>query len=135
MRWLKRRNERQRGHAMTEMALTLPLVLLMVMGIMDFGRMLFIYSQVSNAAREGVRWGSVTGVVPQGTAPHFVDCNGIREAVLTRFANILDITEDDISIQYDDGATLKGFNCNGSNPSQTLIEQGDRILVTEPPIG
>ena len=124
----KRRGER--GQSLTEMALTLPILMLLVMGIMDFGRMLFIYSQVSNAAREGARWGSVTGVVPQGTDPHFVDCDGIRQAVVSRFATVLDITDEDIKIHYDDGATQYGFNCNSGNPASSLIRQGDRIIVT-----
>lgn len=49
----------QRGQALVEFALVLPILLLMVIGIMDFGRALFVYSEVSNAAREAVRYAAV----------------------------------------------------------------------------
>jgi Flp pilus assembly protein TadG len=47
------RNER--GQAVIEMALTLPLLLLVVFGIFDFGFMFQRYEVVTNAAREGAR--------------------------------------------------------------------------------
>lgn len=121
----------QRAHAMTEMALTLPILLMVIMGIMDFGRAFFIYSQVSNAAREGARWGSVTGVVPQGQLEQWQDCDAIREAVVDKFGLALDIEPGDIIIEYDDGATLLPYNCNGtSGPAADQMSQGDRIRVT-----
>jgi Flp pilus assembly protein TadG len=54
----------QRGQAVIEMALTLPLLLLIVFGIIDFGFMFQRYEVVTNAAREGAR----LGVLPQYTA-------------------------------------------------------------------
>lgn len=45
-----------RGAAAVEFALVLPLVLLLVCGIVDFGRMLNIQITLSAAAREGARW-------------------------------------------------------------------------------
>jgi Flp pilus assembly protein TadG len=50
---------RQRGQSMVEFALTLPLLLLMLMGMLDLGRGLYAYSVVANAAREGARAGIV----------------------------------------------------------------------------
>ena len=45
------------GQAIVELALTLPLLLLVVMGIFDFGFMFQRYEVVTNAAREGARVG------------------------------------------------------------------------------
>lgn len=53
-----------RGQAVIEMALTLPLLLLVVFGIIDFGFMFQRYESVTNAAREGAR----LGVLPDYTA-------------------------------------------------------------------
>ena len=53
---------RQRAQAMVEFALILPLLLLLVVAIIDLGRALFVYSQVSNAAREAVRYGTVDAI-------------------------------------------------------------------------
>jgi Flp pilus assembly protein TadG len=45
----------KRGQSMVEFALTAPLILLMLFGIVDFGRALFIANEMTNAAREGAR--------------------------------------------------------------------------------
>ena len=44
---------RQKGQALVELALTLPLILLLVLGAMDFGRMFTTKLVLNNAAREG----------------------------------------------------------------------------------
>lgn len=48
-------SHRDRGAAAVEMALMLPLLLLLVFGIIDFGRMLNAQISVTEAAREGAR--------------------------------------------------------------------------------
>jgi TadE-like protein len=45
----------QRGQALVETALVLPVLLIILMGIFDFGRAIFAYNAVSNSAREAVR--------------------------------------------------------------------------------
>ncbi|MER3399978.1 MAG: hypothetical protein C4313_02410 [Thermoflexus sp.] len=52
--------ERSRGQGLVEFALILPVLLLFMLGIMEFGRLLFIYTEVSNAAREGLRAAAAT---------------------------------------------------------------------------
>ena len=54
---LRRRDSR--GSAAVEFALVLPVVLLLVLGIVDFGRMLNAQITVSAAAREGARWAAL----------------------------------------------------------------------------
>lgn len=49
-----------RGQATVEMALVLPILLLVLMGIVEFGRLLHAQLQLQHAAREGVRLG-ITG--------------------------------------------------------------------------
>lgn len=46
---------RQRGQGLVEIALVLPLLLLIFMGIFDFGRAVFAYNTATNAAREAAR--------------------------------------------------------------------------------
>lgn len=48
----------ERGAAMVEMALVLPIVILLFLGMIDFGRAIFLYNNLANAAREGARYGS-----------------------------------------------------------------------------
>jgi Flp pilus assembly protein TadG len=59
----RRQRGSQSGQAVIELALTLPLLLVIVMGIFDFGLMFQRYEVVTNAAREGAR----VGVLPNYT--------------------------------------------------------------------
>lgn len=52
---LKRLRKDVRGQAMVEMAIVLPLLLLLMMIIFDFGRVFNSYLVISNASREGAR--------------------------------------------------------------------------------
>lgn len=47
---------RELGQDLVEMALLLPLLLALTFGIIDFGRVIFSYSTIANAAREGARF-------------------------------------------------------------------------------
>jgi Flp pilus assembly protein TadG len=49
------RNARDRGTAVVEFALVVPVLLLILFGIIDFGRALNAQIQLTGAAREGVR--------------------------------------------------------------------------------
>ena len=50
----------ERGQAIIELALTLPLLLMVVLGVFDFGLMFQRYEVVTNAAREGARLAVLT---------------------------------------------------------------------------
>jgi Flp pilus assembly protein TadG len=54
-------SKRQRGAAAVELAILLPVVLLIIGGIVDFGRFFFTKIELTNAAREGARAAVVTG--------------------------------------------------------------------------
>lgn len=58
-----RRARGERGAAMVEFALVLPMLLILVFGIVDFGRAFQSWVTVTNAAREGARLGTVGGTV------------------------------------------------------------------------
>jgi len=47
------------GQDLVEFALVLPLILMLTIGIMDVARVVMIYTSLSNAAREGARYGIV----------------------------------------------------------------------------
>jgi Flp pilus assembly protein TadG len=50
-----------RGNTLTEFAFILPLLVMVIFGLIDFGRALYTYHFVSDAAREASRWASVRG--------------------------------------------------------------------------
>src|SRR5574340_438685 len=49
---------RKRGQSMVEFALAFPIFLMIVIGIMEFGRLFITYTSVYAAAREGARYGA-----------------------------------------------------------------------------
>jgi Flp pilus assembly protein TadG len=44
-----------RGQTLVEFALILPIFILLLVGIFDFGRAIYAYNTISNASREGMR--------------------------------------------------------------------------------
>jgi Flp pilus assembly protein TadG len=67
----RKRSRRERGQALLEFALVVPIFLVLVFGIVDFGWALKTWITVTNSAREGARFGAV-GWAP-GTYP--TNCN------------------------------------------------------------
>src|ERR1043165_3932016 len=47
------------GAAMVELALALPILLLLVWGVIDFGRLLYTTNSMASAVREGSRYAAV----------------------------------------------------------------------------
>ena len=60
----KRTHRSREGAAALEFALVLPLLVVVLFGIIDFGYLMFVVSTMNNAAREGAR----RGAVDSGTA-------------------------------------------------------------------
>lgn len=58
--WIRRRMSAEGGNAAVELALVLPFFLALVMGIIEFGRVLYFKQVITNAARESSR-ASATG--------------------------------------------------------------------------
>jgi Flp pilus assembly protein TadG len=83
---LRHNNEKrrpERGATLVEQALVLVLFLTVVFAIIDFGRALYTYHFVSNAAREATRWASV-----RGNACKAPDCPANNAAVQTYVSNV-----------------------------------------------
>lgn len=53
------KNRKQRGQALVETALVLPVILAMVLGIFGFGRIFNAQLVITNASREGARLGAL----------------------------------------------------------------------------
>jgi Flp pilus assembly protein TadG len=71
----------ERGQAVIELALTLPLLLVVVFGIIDFGFMFQRYEAVTNAAREGARIGVLadyTATEAQNRALDYLVASGLN---------------------------------------------------------
>jgi len=84
-----RRHERERGQALVEFALAIPITLLAVLAVFDFGRALYTYDLVSSAARIGSRYAIVHGSACTLAAPACpATSSSIQAFVLTKVNGI-----------------------------------------------
>ena len=74
----------QRGAQIVEFALVLPLLLAIMMLIIDFGFLVYNKAVITNASREGARWGTVLTATPwTTTGVAAVACNYARNSLIT----------------------------------------------------
>jgi len=97
-------NTRSKGQSMAEFALALPILLLVLFGLLEVGRAVFMYSAVTNASREAVRYATAYGVNASDVL-HYQNCAEIRDTA-KRVAFLLPLSDDDITIGYDTGPEL-----------------------------
>ncbi|KXS40676.1 MAG: TadE family protein [Candidatus Frackibacter sp. T328-2] len=92
----------KRGQALVELALVLPVILLILFGIVEFGRVFHAYLVITNAAREGAREGAISNSDSQ-----------IQSTVETAVDPSLDLNNLNINI----------------SPSQANRSRGDSVKV------
>jgi Flp pilus assembly protein TadG len=71
-----RRRHSERGQSLVEFGLILPVFVILIFGIIDFGLGLRAYITISQASREGARYGIVGNQPGAFTAGGSGDCNG-----------------------------------------------------------
>ena len=127
--------KKTRAQAMVEFAIVLPLLLLLLYGILEAGRLLFMYSSIVTATRQASRYGSATGEGLTPGVPRYQDCAGIRQAA--QRVDFLNSFEDsDILIEYDNGEGVPVTNfdgtCDGSVDTDVEPSENNdtRIVVT-----
>lgn len=124
----------KKGQGMAEFALILPLLLLLIFAVFEFGRLLFVYAAVHTASREAARYGTAAGDIGDlNASPRYIDCAGIRAAGM-RVGSLAGISSSDITIQYDHGPTESNPNPAAFTTCEAItspgdIQQGDRIVV------
>lgn len=130
MKRLKFTSQKSRAQAIVEFAIVLPILLLVVYGLIETGRLLFIYSSVNNAARQAARYGSTSGTDPTYSVPRYQACDGIRAAAQAAdFLNAFDNA--DITVTYDHGPGTTSYDtCNGAADTGVNPSQGDRVVVS-----
>jgi Flp pilus assembly protein TadG len=86
---LRRQMLRERGAAAVELALVLPLLLLMVGGIVDFGRFFYTQNIVVNAAREGARSRALGYTIADSTTRVTQSLTGMQGTASTKTYNLV----------------------------------------------
>ena len=107
----------KRGQSLVEIALVLPLLLILFLGIAEVGFFLFSHVQVANAARAGARYGTLCKMN--------ANCDGGAE-----YADFTEVVE---SAVLNEASAL---NMNGGNttvnvqPDPLVVAAGSAITVT-----
>lgn len=84
-----KRRASERGQSLVELALCLPLLILILLGVLDFGRVFNAYIVITNAARNGAYYGSM----------HSLDTNGITQRVIDEAAGSgVTLSSDNVSV-------------------------------------
>lgn len=87
---------KERGQGMVEFALIASLFIMILLVVFDFGRAIYIYSSVHNAAREGARYGII----------HPGDTAGISTAAL-RLTTGLDAAQVTVTPSFPSSDTIQ----------------------------
>lgn len=106
----RRLRDRSRGQALVEFALILPIFILLLVGIFDFGRAIYAYNTIANAARESVR----VGIVDQNTTK--------MEALAIRRADALALTPGDVDVAFLNADLTNAAPCNVGRRIGCVIE-------------
>jgi hypothetical protein len=125
-----RKQDAERGQALIEFALTVPIFLMLVFGIIDLARLVFAYTQVIDAARQGVRYGIVEGL-EKGNY-QYLDCNGIIGAAQDTPGLVpgsdLNVTVTYLNLQ-DNSVPIATCSSGGPGPSNSLLKDGAVLAV------
>lgn len=114
------RSRRSRGQALVEFALVFPIALLVLFGVFDVGRLVFMYTGLTNGAREGARLAIVNqdiGRVEQQ----------VREASFGSTISNIGSVADPVVAYYKEDPNL---NNPTANPRCTTIATGCVAVVT-----
>lgn len=121
------RLRRERASTVVEFALIAPILLLLLFGILETGRLVFFSTTVWTAAREGARF--ATTVDDAGGTPNYLDCAEIRAAAKAKI--VTRIEDADITIAYRDPTGATVADCGlGPAPTAALVPSGSTVEVT-----
>lgn len=118
-----------RGSSLVEFAFTMPLLLLMIFSIAEFGRFVAVLSEVEVASEDAVLY-AVSGGASNREIPRYTDCDQIRAAALSHL-RVLPPDELTIDISYRRmSASAESTTCAAGAELVNSFDAGDRILVT-----
>lgn len=125
LRRLKRRSPRRnaRGQSLVELALVLPVLLLIVMFALDFGRAFYSWVTITNATRVGANYAASH---PDEVYPN----NDYRDAVQAEALNaICPVVPGTYNPTFIDGPDAGTFNRDLGDSAQVAVSCSFRILT------
>lgn len=113
------------GQSMVEFGLLLPILMLVLLMIIEGGRLSLAFIGTYTASRDAARYAAAVGDNGLGVQRP-LDCAGIRRQA-TRLGMLTPIQASDVSIRYDRGPGTAVFSA--TCPPSSAPTFGDRIIV------
>lgn len=116
-----RKNGRERGQSLVELAISLTVILLLLAGAVDFGMALFSYVAIRDAAQEGALYGSLNPT----------DLDGIRDRVRATSTHPVDLSAfaDSQIVIETIGASCEGTTSGASNGIRVTVGYDYPIIM------
>jgi Flp pilus assembly protein TadG len=123
------RRRRQSAQSLTEFALILPLLMLILLGVVDFGRVFYYWTSIANSAREGARYGTThpTQIANNCKA----DPNNVKYRVKQEAGTTMVLSDTNITVYWVDavnGATTNASTNCSPLPADRRIYQNPNIV-------
>src|SRR5260221_14300485 len=106
-----------RGQSITELALMLPFILLLIGGVLDLGLVFLVSHVVENAAREGARRAAVSSTAPVVETGTFPACQSSSSTVLSTACNAIP------NAGLFSGFTVTNSGVTGATPNRAVTIQ------------
>jgi Flp pilus assembly protein TadG len=122
----RRRFRSERGAALLEMAMTLPLLLFLCVGIIEFARLYQTWQVMTNAAREGARIAVLPAPMNSGVDPRvrqYLDVGGLKSD------DSVDVDVDPVNVSLGAAGTASGSKVTVTYPFSFMVLQPVANLV------
>jgi Flp pilus assembly protein TadG len=124
------RRRRQSAQSLTEFALILPVLALILLGVVDFGRVFYYWTSMANAAREGARYAITHPTATTSTCK--ADPSNVKYRVKQEAGTTMQLADANIAVFWVDTATgtaTDAANCNPLPGDQRIYQNPNAIRV------
>lgn len=123
---MRRTLDRRSGSALLELAVAMPILLMLVVGTVDFGRVYYKGMAVAQAARAGAEYAA------QSVAKS-IDTTGVRTAAENSVSSDLTLTDGDISLSRTCECATDAGAFSATSPANTCTGNpctGSHLVIT-----
>lgn len=115
----------QKGQSLVELAISLIIMLLLLLGAIEFSLALFQYVTIRDAAQEGAVYGSINPV----------DEDGIKARVQAAASDVVQLAPGDVAVGWTNGTSKKCEGLTSSVPNALTVTVTFDHPITFPLVG
>jgi len=121
MIFLQKLRNKSPGQSLTELAISLPLLFMILLGVVDLGRLYYSYITITNAAREGARYGAAN---PSAATTAIQD-----RAINESSGSGVTLTRSNVTVSCPSGC-VANQTLGQSNPIQVTVTFSFQMMTT-----